>query len=348
MLPINFNSNYIEKIKFLRVKTMFIRVKAVKEKQGAIFIYAWSLDGSVAYKFHHCPDGKNIEENSFPRSTDDDSYVTFRSPTDIQKWLVAVKNSKFSDPTHYHLCWHNCAMAGIDAFNAAGIDLLPNKKYKIWNLIRFPFAELRLPFCTLTPSDVLELAKNRKLQELESSKSDARYQATQCTVKLWIESTSLKDEAKIVAKIKEEIDERHKKCPENTEEHIELLMQTYRLVTLISSETECHNYLKSAEQFKKRKKTKDAKLSDRLLALQWISIILLVGIGLDFLRYSFSERSTLGGLPGLALLGTSLFTVFATERKMLPLQDATTHTIEPTELSEKMGELVRLRQRATV
>ena len=89
-------------------------------------------------------------------------------------------------------------------------------------------------------------------------------------------------------------------------------------------------------------------MRDRLIALHFISLILLVGIGLDFCRYGLFGKSTLGSVQGLGLLGASLFTLFATNRKIPSLFDISDYTIEPTELSETMGELARLRQRKTL
>lgn len=329
---------------------MFIRVNLGGGSE-TITLYAWADDGNFnlyresVYRFQHTHLAKAMSANYFPISRNDDSYVTFRSKKNITEWAKAVEDSEFNDPQRYRIREHNCSIAAVAVLRLAEIDLLPNRDYMIFNRIPLPIGECRAPLCTLTPNDVYELAKASKLKDLKNSHGEVRYRFAGNGLKWWIDHTPLLQEKSLVTTIVDEIDKRHQKHPEHTEEQIEVLVQTYQLVKHLPSPEEYDDYLRSADRFKQRKATDEAILIDKIILLQFISLILLMGVGLDFGRYSYSGKSVLGLLQGMALLGTSLFTFFTGCRKIAPISDAPGYTIEPTNLSDTMTTLAHLRQR---
>lgn len=323
---------------------MNMRLNIKPNPGSCAYVYAWSDNRYVvAYKYWHNHLSESLSDRFLPVSCDDDYYINYKSEVPLEEWIAKVQNSEFNNPKHYRLLGHNCAYAATFALEAGGIKLFDDQPDVFFNrVIDLPF--IRIPLRTLTPYDLFYVAKDQKIKQLQASNSETQYHFTDLRIKLWCSFTPLKQEEKLVTKIANEIEKRHKCHPERTEEQIDVLMKTLQLVMHLPSDEECLSYLNLAAPFKQRTPTKTGKLRNQLIMFYLISIGLAVGSLAD-IAAAYFELNLMTPKQNLGLIFASVFPLFKLPSKIRPLMSSSGSTAEPTELSKSMKELVSLRIR---
>lgn len=315
---------------------MFIRFNITSRGETS-YVYAWSENSNnkLTYAFHHTPTNKSLKFNGYAFSCENDNYVTFKCSINIDDWRFRLEASDYNSPDQYRVFSHNCAHAARFALEAAGIKVHSIKSPTFFNRIN-PYP-LRIPLGTLSPYDLYQDVKDYKFAQLLTMNAEAKYQFTELRIKLWCAFTSLNKEKQLVGKIIDEIHSRHQRYPEHTEAQIDVLMQTYHLITRIPTLAECDEYLHSSQQFMQRVLSKQSKF-----IFCFYTIAYLIGLGIGcYLNNPFSnetsifKKTSLAG--GVVLNYLSVMRLFHFKKQ----------TVE-TELSTSMQELAQQRYKARI
>ncbi len=322
---------------------MFIRLTIKPAPGPCAYVDAWSSESTKqnerGARFMHTDCFRSLRNCSASDRCDDDPYVTFKTNISFSVWHALMKKSEFDDPSQYHVLDHNCAQASAFALEQAGIKLFQQGPYYcLFNRLE-KNGIFCIPLLTLSPWDIYFRAKHYKIQMLQNSTIGNQYRFTKFKIKLWSLFTSLTEERKQVTKIVEEIEKRRQRHPEHIEAQIDILMQTFYLVTRLPTQEVCDDYIKKSKQFKQR-------------AVNFESIIpWLILLNSGLLAESFRQCSqdlisaNLRRLPFTgALLIVSGYSFFKLRNKIMEPMFGSRFSIEDTELSKSMVKLANLRR----
>lgn len=251
----------------------------------------------------------------------------FESKVPLNEWLEKIKTSEFNDPKRYDNLKHNCANGTLFALEAADIPL-PITKFV------FP-ANSALP---MDPANLFYSVKLDKLKTVYEAKSNPCYDFTEFRIKLWSETHPSDSNKNLVTEIVEEIDKRQQQHPEHIDAHIDVLMQTYQLITQLPTAEKCDVYLKSSEQFHQRNMSKNFK---KAILLNLMSS--LVGSALGYGAFKFLASSIPAVFHKTLSVILPSIGFFKSPKKSTFLNGPTSYNTE-TKLTENMKKLSELRR----
>ncbi|CAM2870363.1 hypothetical protein LEWO105114_05970 [Legionella worsleiensis] len=266
-----------------------------------------------------------------------DLCLSFESSVPFVTFCEEFSKSEYNNPDLYHMMTHNCADSALFALRLAGIQLdLPLLQFG-----RFyePSYFLRLPGITLTPLALFEAAKEYKIQQLQNSPLNRRFNRL---VKQLFEQ--IQQEINPARQIHTQTIIQYTircitKRPHQLTVCTDTLATTHKLLTHDSATPDYENYLRQSCFFKRRVKPIQAVYLGAVIDKS--AIILLA----RWLVYFASAEAHLSYVIDFIAITWTLIGIYSL---ILDMQNKTNAQAKPTQLSSAMVELVHTVAQAPV